>query len=423
MEHEIYYVIAKDAVEQMAAYCQLHGHAHVTLVTDQNLLPILAERASRALQERQIVTRQIVLNGNPVVPDDRSITRIFSQIDNRETLFLAVGSGTLTDLTRFVAYRAKADFISMPTAPSMDGYASSGSSLTLDGMKQTIISKPPVAIFADLNVLCAAPRDMIASGFGDVIGKYTALADWALGGLLWNDRYVPELAERTRKGLLRVVGLLERLESDWEQAIFALTDSLLDVGICMMLAGNSRPASGAEHSCSHYWEMKLMRQGRPAGFHGTKVAYATTLIAGLYENLRGISQAEARQMLSQALPPTAQDEVERIRAVFGDTADQVIRTQRKFLALTPAEFETLKLGIIENWEQVQAIAAQVPPQSEIRTRLIQAGLPLDPRAIHLSDEDIREALRFGHYLRDPFTVVKLMLMLGIDPAEAALIQI
>ena len=50
-----------------------------------------------------------------------------------------------------------------------------------------------------------------------------------------------------------------------------LMDSLVDSGMCMLDFGNSRPASGAEHYMSHFLEMKLLREGRPAVLHGAKV--------------------------------------------------------------------------------------------------------------------------------------------------------
>ena len=40
------------------------------------------------------------------------------------------------------------------------------------------------SIRADLKTLCEAPRKMIASGIGDTIAKYNAVADWKLANLV-----------------------------------------------------------------------------------------------------------------------------------------------------------------------------------------------------------------------------------------------
>ena len=59
------------------------------------------------------------------------------------TCCLAVGSGTITDIVRFAAHVMRLPFVVMPTAPSMDGYASSGAPLVVEGVKRTYMVKPP----------------------------------------------------------------------------------------------------------------------------------------------------------------------------------------------------------------------------------------------------------------------------------------
>ncbi|WP_167388002.1 iron-containing alcohol dehydrogenase [Paenibacillus ferrarius] len=62
--------------------------------------------------------------------------------------------------------------------------------------------------------------------------------------------HVEEIAQRTDLGLLK------------------LTEGLILSGLSMLLVGHSRPASGAEHHLSHYWEMVLLQQRRRALLHG-----------------------------------------------------------------------------------------------------------------------------------------------------------
>lgn len=405
--------IGNSADQELVKFCKVNSYTRFVLVTDQNLYPVIAEKVEQTLREHNWDVNTVVLTGNPVTPDDRYLVKILTQVDESPRVYISVGSGTLTDLTRFVAHRTKSPFISLPTAPSMDGYASAHSALTLSGMKVSVLCKPPVAIFADLDVLSQAPRDMIASGFGDVFGKFTALADWALGRLIWQDAFSVEIAERTRKSLMRCVHLIENLEENWEENVQALTEALVDVGLCMLITGNSRPASGSEHSCSHFWEMKLMRQGRPVSFHGVKVGYAATLIAERYQWLRQMRLEDVREQLAATPMPTREAEEATIEAVFGPIADQVKQTQKAFLALTEESYTELQERIINRWEDIQAIASTVPRPDEIRALLIQAGLPTEPEAMHLTSEDVQEALAYGHYLRNPFTVIKLFRMLGM----------
>ena len=107
--------------------------------------------------------------------------RFLSSSAHRPDLLLAVGSGTITDLVRYAAANIlKIPFVSIPTGPSMDGYASTVSAMTFNGFKITKPARPPLAIYGDLAVLAKAPQRLISAGAADLLGKYTALSDWIL---------------------------------------------------------------------------------------------------------------------------------------------------------------------------------------------------------------------------------------------------
>ena len=410
----IYTFIGKNAISEIVKYCKINGFNSFTLVTDQNEYRVFANKVESALKGSGFEVQTIILNGEPVTADDRYLIKIMVPLDDSIRTFISVGSGTITDMTRFLAYRMKSNFISIPTAPSMDGYASNGSALTLDGMKKTIFSKPPVAIIADLNVLCQSPRPMVAAGFGDTFGKFTALADWSLENLLWKGTYSIEIANRVHTNVIRCAELAQDTESNWEEIVSTLTTGLVDVGLCMLAVGSSRPASGSEHSLSHFWEMKLMREGRPVSFHGVKVAYAATLIARRYELIRSIGKSEVQNLLAATPAPTREEEIATIQKVYGAIANEVINTQSAFLALDSNGYEQLKERIITNWDKVQSIAAKVPTEDELRKLLVKTGLPTEPEQMHLTAEDVREAILYGHFIRNPFTVIKLSRIMGIN---------
>ena len=50
-------------------------------------------------------------------------------------MLLAVGSGTLNDVTKYVSARTGIPYVIAATAPSMDGYASTVAPTILDGFK------------------------------------------------------------------------------------------------------------------------------------------------------------------------------------------------------------------------------------------------------------------------------------------------
>lgn len=415
MVKQITTYIGHDAKEELLKYIRSKKLNNFTIVTDQNEYGVLGRSIESSLKKAGFKSELILLDGQPVKPDEEYILQVLSRMGDRKKIFISIGSGTVTDITRFVAFRARTQFISMPTAPSMDGYAASGSSLTLRGLKQTIYSRPPIAIFADLDVLCNAPRPMISAGFGDTFGKYSALADWKLAHLIWGDRYHPAIAARVAKSLDACARLVEDLEIEWEANIRALMNALIEVGVCMYLAGTTRPASGAEHSLSHFWEMKMMREGRPAIYHGTKVGFAEILIAKQYDTLRKITRQEAIHLIRETSRPDPFQEEIRIRNSFGAQANQVLELQRPFIHISDEDFKTKQQAIISKWDEIQGFAASVPREETIVALAKMVGLPTMPDVIHLNDDDIQQAFQSAHYARGAFTILKLFKFLGLEP--------
>lgn len=119
----------------------------------------------------------------------------------------------------------------------MDGYASSGAALLLDGMKVTVPARPPAAILADTAVLREAPFDMLRAGFGDTVGKFSALNDWKLGSLLTRGALLPGGGRSgDGGGEPRSSGLADGLAARREESVEALMAALITVGVAMSYA-------------------------------------------------------------------------------------------------------------------------------------------------------------------------------------------
>ena len=194
-------ICSEDAIAQLIQYSQSHPVNRFLLVSDQNTYAALGQRVEAGLKDRNSDVRTVVLGGNEVIADEKRVFEVLFHADGEERTYLAVGSGTITDITRYASFCARNRFISLPTAPSVDAYTSGGAALVIDGFKKTAPCHAPAAVFADLRTLCEAPRDMIASGFGDLLGKYISLADWQLGRLLVDEPYSTQIAQRLRRAL------------------------------------------------------------------------------------------------------------------------------------------------------------------------------------------------------------------------------
>lgn len=188
--------------------------------------------------------------------------------------------------------------------------------------------------------------------------------------------------------------------------------ALVETGLCLVDFGESRPASGAEHHLSHFWEMQLLRDGRPAILHGAKVGVATVIIARLYERLRSISRDGLTERIASVHLPGLSAERDAVHAAYGRYAEQLMKSN-DFLELDEERVRDIRERIVKHWAEIQDIAATVPSADEVAGLLRDAGAPTESSELGLSPELENAAFRFAHYLRNRFTSVKLARFLGI----------
>lgn len=197
-------------------------------------------------------------------------------LEDQIKLILAVGSGTIHDISRYLANKRNIPFVSIPTAASVDGFVSTVAAMTWNGFKKTLPAVSPILVVADSNIFSQAPYRLTASGISDLLGKYTALIDWEIAHVVTGEYICSTVCELELKAVSEVCDCLKDLRGDvtnekrlaaYEQLMYALLLS----GLAMQMVGNSRPASGAEHHISHLWEMEVINEPVDA-YHGEKVS-------------------------------------------------------------------------------------------------------------------------------------------------------
>jgi glycerol-1-phosphate dehydrogenase [NAD(P)+] len=190
-------------------------------------------------------------------------------------------------------------------------------------------------------------------------------------------------------------------------------ECLLDSGLNMGRAGSSHPASGAEHHLAHYWEMKLLWEGRPPILHGIKVGFATLWVCDAYTRLRAIDHSAVDNWVHKSNFPNVQAQAEEIRQAYIHNPGKILTEQKHFLELTPAAWQGLKERVYDQWGAIQAIAGSVPPRSEVEKLLAKIHFPITASEAGLTENDVQSGLGGAHYLRNRFTVFKLLYYLAL----------
>lgn len=260
------------------------GASHIFLVADNYTYEAAGRQVEQLLDQAGLpYHKRVFQTETPLVPNEYALGSVLAAMTSQDDMLLAVGSGTLNDVTKYVSARTGIPYVIAATAPSMDGYASTVAPTILDGFKTTLPAVYPAAIVADVDILKDAPMPMLTAGFGDIIGKFTSLADWRLSHQLNGEYYCPEVAGVIEAAVETCAANAQALAQREPQAIQAVTEALILSGLAMGMVGVSRPASGAEHQMAHYWEMDALRRGEEHPLHGNAVGVGTVLAASLYE--------------------------------------------------------------------------------------------------------------------------------------------
>ncbi len=315
---------------------------------------------------------------------------------------LAVGTGSICDVCRYAAFKEGKAFAIFATAPSMDGFASNSAPLIENGFKLTYQAKQPEVIIADTGILAAAPAELKSAGFGDMAAKYTALADWRIAHLLTGEYYCSNVAELVLNGLNKVMNLADRVIKNDTETAAAMMEGLVMTGVAMSFTGNSRPASGAEHVLSHFWECKKLQAGEWPDFHGKKTGVASLLITELYRKLAGYPSVETH----------ADDtDWEKVREAYGGRlADEMMKLNRP---ATVTDDIDPKL-FCAKWPEIRRIIFDTLPETNsFRSMLIRAGAATEPRDIHVDDKLLAQGLKYHAYMRNRVNLTRLMPMLSI----------
>ena len=274
----------------------------IYILCDQNTYRAAGRKVKEVLEDADFQVKCTVLDSGDqiLIPDEKAVGKMFMELEAGTGMIVAVGSGTLNDMAKYMSSRTKIPYTIVCTAPSMDGYASSGAPLMNGGRKISYTATLAYAIVGDTDVMKEAPMRMILAGYGDIIGKLTCLADWRLSHELTGEYYCETIVKLVQKAIQKVVDHRKGLEQRQEEAVRYLIEALTLTGVAMGLAGNSRPASGAEHMLSHYWEMKVIARGENPELHGIKVGIATPVIAEVFDEMQDLLPESVKEMAPSA---------------------------------------------------------------------------------------------------------------------------
>lgn len=397
------------------AFRAAFGERPALVVADATTWSVAGQRVEQVLRRAGIGTRPPIVLDTPLHADFDRVLELQAGIVQADATPVAVGSGTINDLTKLASHRLNRPYMVVATAASMDGYAAFGASITRDGFKQTMACPAPAAIVADLEVLALAPTPLTAAGYGDLLGKVTAGADWMVADALGVEPIDQNAWALVQEPLFASLSAPERLAAHDLVATEQFFLGLVISGLAMQATQSSRPASGAEHLISHLWEMTGLAEGPNPPSHGTKVGIGTVLVTMLYERLLAHDLATVNVEACVAALPTVGEVERQVRAALptGEVADRAVVES---LAKHPTTDQLqARLGLLrERWPGLrERLQGQLVPPAELRRRLHALGAASLPAQIGVGPDRLRADLLAARTIRRRYTMLDLTAEVGL----------
>lgn len=406
-------VIESGALHRIASYLEQYRVTKLFLIADENTYRLAGHTAEALLAESgYAVTSHIFSGEGQLVPNEKSLADLVLSIPADTELVLAIGSGTINDLSRFMAYKLNIPYVIVATAPSMDGFVSTVSPLIVNDLKVTYPASGPRAVIADLDILCEAPQEMISAGLGDVLGKYTSLCDWQLSRIINGEYYCPEIVELMKSAIQKCTSDIDGLTTRKPSAVKSLMEGLVLSGIAMSFAQNSRPASGAEHHLAHFWEMTFLFAGKEAVLHGTKVGITTVAILKLFELVKQITPDRQKALHFVGNFDNSAFR-ETLHMVYHTAAPDIIQTNNAEDRTSPALHQKRLEAILAHWDEITSAINELLPTAQYAEEVLKhLDAPYRPVHVGIDKDTVLNSLLYGKELRTRYTVLQMLWDLG-----------
>lgn len=373
-----------------------------TIVADHDTWDAMGSRVAKSLGRLGAVDTAILDHPHADMATAAMLEERLAAADG----VVAVGSGTINDLTKFVTGRTGRRYAVFGTAGSMNGYTSTTASMTLEnGLKVSLPSHAPAGFFVDLGVTAASPPFLSAAGFADCLVRSVAQVDWWMSHRLLGSVYstVPYLIQEKDEAELnaRAAGI-----ATGDVAANGYLHRVLTLcGLGVFFTGMSHHGSMGEHQVSHYIDCFAGDRHRGT-LHGQQVGVATLTMARLQ-----------RQFLDSDRPPvirpTRIDPDGMARRMGAGIAAQC------FEEIQPKIFDEdgaaqLNEKLADLWPtlrgELEAFAIPVP---EMERLLAAAHAPMTAGDLGLPADFYREAVVHCREMRNRYSFLDIAADAGI----------
>lgn len=399
---------------------RLFPGARAVIVADATTYRVAGEEVAACFAEAGIPTEAPYIFDDPHLYAEWSfVERLEAYLGSVDAVAVAVGSGVINDLTKLVSAHLGRRYMVVGTAASMDGYTAYGASITFEGNKQTFDCPAPCGMVLDPVISAAAPKELAASGYADLIAKIPAGADWIIADALEVEKLDEFSFDLVQHGLREALSAPEAVFAGDVEMTERLAEGLIMSGFAMQALQSSRPASGTEHQFSHCWDMENLCYNGEHVSHGFKVGIGTLASTASLEFLLDADIENLDVEACVASWHTWEQTEQDIRRIFdgmpGHMSRALVETRGKYVDGEGLRRQLERLKAV--WPELKVrIGEQIIPFGRVRESLKAVGAPYEPEMIGVTRERFRRTFGYIPYMRSRFTNIDLLFRCGLMPA-------
>lgn len=407
--------VGEGLISRLPEYIARRGLGkNCVLACDDNTYQIAGKAAAEALSAAGYsVTLCNMHREGKFEPDERSVGEVLLSMTEKTELLIAVGSGSITDTVRVCAMRAGLPYCIVGTAPSMDGYTSVVAPLILRRVKIHRDAKPAELIVCDLAVLATAPLPMIASGVGDVLGKYIARAEWKISELVTGETYCPVCGDMVKDAVTTLMENIPDIAKKTPRGIKILIEALLVSGTTILMIGKTRAVAGVEHNIAHTWEMVQLLGGEIPPSHGAAVGAATCICLPVFKRFMSedLSLVDTKERVKNAF--TYDEYRAAMLKLYGNVAGEELICENPPERLSDAEMAERLERIKKNAVGIRAAIDELPSPESVVSAMKALGAPVTAAQLGIPERLEKLAMRYGVYYRARYSLFRLMEECGL----------
>lgn len=370
------------------------------IIADCNTWKAAGEEVFGYFREAGIETLSYIIPDKEFHAEWKYVEDVEIELKKDGAIAVSVGSGVINDLCKLASHHLDQQYLTIPTAASVDGYSSFGASISYEGLKQTFNCPAPVVIIADLGVIENAPEEMTAAGYADLAAKIPAGAEWMIADLFRTEPIIPEAWDVLQNDIDE---LLEKGD------ISSIFEGLVLSGFAMQAARSSRPASCSDHLYSHILDMTHHSFNGKSQSHGFQVAIGTLLMCRVFDEFLKMDMCAIDIDKCVAAWPSLEQEQARAKEVCKDFVSPDLGYEmitKKYNGKEEVRKQLTDLKAV--WPEFRdKLRRQCYSFEKMRDLFIKAKAPYSPEMIGVTWEQLRDMTPIVQVMRARINVFDL----------------